>query len=130
VQVQLRAAAKRDVDDAVDYYRDEAGSEIALGFIDSLETAITHLCQHPLSGSLRFAFELEIPDLRSCSVPRVPYLLFYLPDEDRIDIWRVCTPDETSRRPASRPARLGPDDGRPTPDASAPPWGSSAPGCP
>lgn len=89
MQAQLRAAAERDVHDAVDYYRNEAGPEIALGFIESLETAIAHLCDYPLSGSLRFAFELEIPELRSWSVPRFPYLLFYVPDHDRIDIWRV-----------------------------------------
>ncbi len=89
VQAQLRAAAERDVEDAVAYYRDEAGSEIALDFIDSLEATITHLCDYPHIGSLRFAFELEIPDLRSWSVPRFPYLLFYVPEDNVIDIWRV-----------------------------------------
>lgn len=89
MQAQLRAAAERDVQDAVDYYREEAGPEIALGFIDSLESAILHVCQYPLSGSLRFAFELEIPELRSWTLQRFPYLVFYVPDDDRIDIWRV-----------------------------------------
>jgi toxin ParE1/3/4 len=89
VQAQLRAAAERDVKDTVAYYRDEAGPEIAFGFIDSLEAAIAHLCDYPLSGSLRFAFELEIPDLRSWALPRFPYLLFYVPDDNGIDIWRV-----------------------------------------
>lgn len=89
MQAQLRAAAESDVAEAADYYREEAGPEIALGFIDSIETAITHLGEYPLSGSLRFAFELGIPDLRSWSLPRVPYLIFYVPDDDRIDIWRV-----------------------------------------
>jgi toxin ParE1/3/4 len=89
VQAQLRAAAERDVEDAVLYYLDEAGSETALDFVDALEAAITHLCDHPLIGSLRFAFELEIPNLRSWSLQRFPYLLFYLPDDNRIDIWRV-----------------------------------------
>lgn len=86
---QLRAAAERDVDDAVAYYRDEAGPQTALDFIDSLEAAIEHLCAYPFSGSLRFAFELEIPDLRSWTLQRFPYLVFYVPDDDRIDIWRV-----------------------------------------
>ena len=89
VQAQLRAAAERDVEDAVAYYRDEAGPQIALDFLDALEEAITHLCDHPFSGSLRFAFELEIPNLRSWPLQRFPYLLFYVPDDDRIDIWRV-----------------------------------------
>jgi toxin ParE1/3/4 len=89
VQAQLRAVAERDIEDAVDYYRDEAGPQLALDFLDALEAAITLLCQYPLSGSLRFAFELEIPALRSWTLQRFPYLVFYVPDDDRIDIWRV-----------------------------------------
>lgn len=89
MQAQLRAAAERDVENAVVYYRDEAGPQIALDFLDALEAATTHLCQYPLSGSLRFAFELEIPDLRSWPLQPFPYLIFYVPDDDRIDIWRV-----------------------------------------
>lgn len=89
MQAQLRAAAERDVEDAVVYYRDEAGPQITLDFLDALEAAVTHLCDYPFSGSLRFAFELEIPDLRSWTLQRFPYLLFYVPDHDRIDIWRV-----------------------------------------
>ena len=71
------------------HYRDEGGLEIALDFVDALEAAIADLCDRPLIGTLRFAFELEIPDLRSWSLQRFPYLVFYLPDDDRIDIWRV-----------------------------------------
>jgi toxin ParE1/3/4 len=89
VQAQLRAAAERDVEDAVVYYRDEVGPQTALDFLDSLEAAITHLRDYPLTGSLRFAFELEIPNLRSWTLPRFPHLLFYVPDDNGIDIWRV-----------------------------------------
>lgn len=71
------------------YYRDEGDLEVALDFVDALEAAITDLCDHPLIGTLRFAFELEIPDLRSWSLQRFPYLAFYVPDNDRIDVWRV-----------------------------------------
>lgn len=71
------------------YYRDESGSETALDFVGALEAAIAHLCDYPLIGSLRFAFELEIPNLRSWALQRFPYLLFYVPDDDRVDIWRV-----------------------------------------
>lgn len=85
----LRAAAERDVEVAVASYRDEAGPEVALDFVDSFEAAISHLCGHPLIGSLRFAYELEIPDLRSWSLQRFPYLVFYVPDDETIDIWRV-----------------------------------------
>ena len=51
--------------------------------------AIEHLRRHPFTGSLRFAFELEIPDLRSWRLKRFPYLVFYVADDELIDIWRV-----------------------------------------
>ena len=89
VHAHLRAAAPRDVEDAVAYYRDEAGATVAPDFVDSSEAAIDDLRQYPLIGSLRFAFELEIPDLRSWSLQRFPYLAFYAPDDDSVDIWRV-----------------------------------------
>lgn len=89
MHAQLRAVAEHDVEEAVAHYRSEAGPETALGFVDELEAAITHLCEYPLIGSLRFAFELDIPDLRCWPLQRFPYLLFYVPDDDRIDIWRV-----------------------------------------
>jgi toxin ParE1/3/4 len=89
VPAHLRAAAQRDVEEAVAYYREEAGLEVALDFVDSLEAAISDLQHHPLIGSLRFAFELEIPDLRGWPVERFPYIVFYVSDDETIDIWRV-----------------------------------------
>ena len=89
IHAHLRAPAERDVEDAIAHYRDEAGPELALDFVDSFEAAIRDLRQHPFIGSLQFAFELEIPDLRSWSLQRFPYLVFYVPDDETIDIWRV-----------------------------------------
>ncbi|MCC5950508.1 MAG: type II toxin-antitoxin system RelE/ParE family toxin [Acidimicrobiia bacterium] len=89
MHAQLRAVAEHDIEEAVAYYRSEAGPGTALDFIDALEAATTHLCDDPLIGLLRFAFELDIPDLRSWPLQRFPYLVFYVPDDDRIDIWRV-----------------------------------------
>jgi toxin ParE1/3/4 len=76
VRALLREAAERDVEEAV-------------AFLDALEEAILHVCRFPRSGSLRYAFELEIPELRSWKLPRFPHLLFYLPDDEHIDIWRI-----------------------------------------
>jgi toxin ParE1/3/4 len=89
VSARLRVAAERDVDGAVTYYRDEAGPDVALEFIDALEAAISQVSTHPLMGSLRFAFELDIPELRSWRLQRFPYLIFYVSDGDDVDIWRV-----------------------------------------
>ena len=89
MKVDLRALAALDIEAALDHYRDEAGSQAALDFVAALEAAINHLRSHPNSGSLRFAFELEIPELRSWRLQKFPYLIFYVPQDDRIDIWRV-----------------------------------------
>ncbi len=43
------------------------------------------------AGSPRYAQELDIPGLRSRTVRRFPYLLFYVERVADIDIWRaVC----------------------------------------
>ena len=107
MHARLRAVSAADIDAAIDYYHNNASPEIAVDFINNLETAISHLTQYPLSGSLRFGYELEIPDLRSWSLAKFPYLIFYLPDEDHLDIWRIL---HTKR---DIPAHLQPDNSTP-----------------
>jgi len=84
-----RIVALRDVEDAVDYYLNEASEQVALGFIDTLEQAYTHIARHPTTGSTRYAHELDLPELRSWPVKRYPFLVFYVERPDHIDVWRV-----------------------------------------
>ena len=84
-----RIVALRDVEDAVDYYLNEASEQVALGFIDALEQAYTHIARHPTTGSTRYAHELDLPELRSWPVKRYPFLVFYVERPDRIDVWRI-----------------------------------------
>lgn len=84
-----RARAGRDVDEAVDYYLREAGEKTALEFVDALEQAYLQIALYPATGSMRYAFELDLPDLRSWSLRRFPYLVFYVERHDHIDVWRV-----------------------------------------
>ncbi|MDE3795771.1 type II toxin-antitoxin system RelE/ParE family toxin [Sinorhizobium meliloti] len=84
-----RELARSDVEAAVDYLAREAGSEVALGFIDALEDAYDLIASHPEAGSLRCAYELGLPDLRSVSLKRYPYLIFYRDQPDDVDVWRV-----------------------------------------
>ena len=86
---QLRARAASDIDDAIAYVRGDAGDLVGLTFIDSLETGIYHIKRSPNAGSLRFAYDLGIPELRSWSLRRFPYVIFYVAVHDRIDIWRL-----------------------------------------
>ncbi|MDH4553974.1 type II toxin-antitoxin system RelE/ParE family toxin [Pseudomonas sp. BN417] len=84
-----RALANQDIDDAVGYYLNEDAEQAALGFIDAPEGAYKRISRHPESGSSRYAHELDLPGLRSWSLKRYPYLVFYIERDDHIDVWRV-----------------------------------------
>jgi toxin ParE1/3/4 len=84
-----REQARRDVEDAVAYYLGEGAQAAALGFVDALETAYTHIGRHPATGSARYAHELDLPGLRTWSLTRYPFLVFYVERSDHIDVWRV-----------------------------------------
>lgn len=84
-----REQASLDVDDAVAYYLDEGAASVALGFIDALEQAYTQIARHPRMGSPLYGHELDLPGLRSWSLSRYPYLVFYVERPDHIDVWRV-----------------------------------------
>lgn len=84
-----RAQAQEDVEQALDYYRQEAGESVALGFVAALEQAFTHIARHPATGSPRYAHELGLGRLRSWPLARYPFLVFYRQQPDHIDVWRV-----------------------------------------
>ena len=84
-----REQAHRDVEDAVAYYLAQDAESAALGFVDALEKAYGHIGRHPASGSPRYAHELNLPGLRSWTLTRFPYLVFYVERADHIDVWRV-----------------------------------------
>ncbi|MDR2880959.1 MAG: type II toxin-antitoxin system RelE/ParE family toxin [Azoarcus sp.] len=84
-----REQAHRDAEDAIAYYLGEGTEVVALGFIDALEKAYTHIGRHPATGSPRYAHELNLPGLRFWSLTRYPYLVFYIEHADHIDVWRV-----------------------------------------
>ena len=85
----LREVARRDISEAVAYYVREATHDIALAFIDEVERAFGHILSHPEAGSPRYARELDLPGLRHWVLGIYPYLVFYLPHEDHVDVWRV-----------------------------------------
>lgn len=87
--VIARALAAQDVEDALTYYLTEASETIALGFLDVLEQAYAHISRFPETGSSRYAHELNLPGLCSWSMGSYPYVIFYMPTADHIDVWRV-----------------------------------------
>ena len=72
MQASLRAFAVNDIQAAAAYYHDHAGPKTALEFVKALEDAINHLHRFPLTGSFRFASELEVPDLQSWTLRKFP----------------------------------------------------------
>lgn len=84
-----RERAGRDIDEAIDHYRQAAGAAVARGFVDALERGFGRISRHPATGSPRYAHELDLPGLRSWRLARYPYLVFYVEREDHVDVWRV-----------------------------------------
>ena len=87
--VRLRELAAIDLDDASEHYREHAGVSTALDFIDAVEPAIQRIGRNPNVGSLRFAYELGIPDLRAWRVSKFAHIVFYVDADDVIDVWRI-----------------------------------------
>jgi len=84
-----RELANRDVDEAIEYYLSEDARQAAMGFIEALEQAYTHIGRHPATGSPRYAHELNLPGLRAWPLTHYPHLVFYIERNEHIDVWRV-----------------------------------------
>ncbi len=84
-----RELARQDVDEAIQYYADEAGEGAALGFVDALEQAYRLIAARPATGSPLHGHALGLPGLRSRRLKRYPYMIFYIDRDDHVDVWRV-----------------------------------------
>lgn len=88
-RVVRRALADADIEAIVDGYLLDAGVEVAIGFIDTLQHAFDQLARQPRMGSPRYAHELGLPGLRSWPLRTFPHIVFYFEAPDAIEIWRV-----------------------------------------
>jgi toxin ParE1/3/4 len=77
------------VKQAVEYYVEQGAPEVALGFIDAMEAAYDQIGRHPAAGSPRYDHELNLPGLRFLPLHGFPFLIFYVEQEDQVDVWRV-----------------------------------------
>lgn len=82
-------AARQDERQAVIHYAREAELDVAHGFRQALRDAYGAIGAYPGAGSPRYADLLGIEGLRSRSLVRFPFLIFYVEQADRIDVWRV-----------------------------------------
>lgn len=84
-----RDKARQDIEEAIAYYRREADDNVALRFIDALERSFALVSAQPLSGSLRYAYELHLPGMRVWQLQGFPWLIFYRDTGQHVDVWRV-----------------------------------------
>lgn len=88
-RVVQRSLAQRDIAQAFEHYLEEAGSEVATGFIRAMDECMSRIAKFPESGSPRHAGALGIPGLRFAPVEEFPYLAFYLVADAHLDVLRV-----------------------------------------
>ena len=81
-----------DALDAVDYYRENAGTPIAESFSLAIDEALEQVGQHPNIGSPRTAIELDIEGIKSWSLKRFPHQIYYKVFIDHIELCRVLHP--------------------------------------
>ena len=87
--VQFRDLATLDLESASSYYVSEADVATAIRFVDAVEATARRIGRNPRLGSLRFAYELSVPDLRVVAVGKFAYLLFCLERESHVEVWRL-----------------------------------------
>ena len=87
-QIRRSREAGKDIDGIVVYYSRQ-NLPLANRFIRDYEASLRAIEKMPGTGSLRFANELGISDLRAYSMHDFPYLVFYREHKDSIHIDRV-----------------------------------------
>lgn len=78
--------AVQDLDEAVAHYLSEQAEAAALGFVGALDRGYKHIARYPACGTSRYAHELDLSELRCCSLKRYPYVVFYIERDDHIDV--------------------------------------------
>jgi toxin ParE1/3/4 len=84
-----RELAHRDIEAAADHYAAQADEDVAIGFIDALESVYRLIATRPATGSPFYGHELGLPGLRHRRLKRYPYLVFYVDRDDHVDVWRA-----------------------------------------
>ena len=85
---RLREAALQDIDDALDYYTQEAPH--ILGALQAnILAARRHIEQQPATGSKRYQSRKKGEVLRFWLLDQFPYAIFYFDRTDYIDLVRM-----------------------------------------
>jgi toxin ParE1/3/4 len=85
----LRPQALRDQQAQVRYYRQEAGTSVALKAAEATQAALDQIEQMPGIGSPTLGKHLGIAGLRTWRVAKFPLLWCYFEREDSVDVVRL-----------------------------------------
>jgi len=92
-RVRLRHAARRELRDAIAWYR-ERNEEVAERFAAEVKRTLEHLEQFPSTGA--FVRGVPDPDVRSFPVHNFPYHVVFIRLPDRISVLAIA---HNRRRP-------------------------------
>ena len=84
--------AIEDVRDIICYYREQVGTGVAENFAIEIDDAYARLRQHPSIGSPRPAIDLDIEGIKSWALKRFPHQIFYVIQNDHVELWRILHP--------------------------------------
>ena len=104
LKLNVRSSASADLAEALAYYA-AASPALPEAFLEQLDIALTLLRERPHVGSRRFAHFFPGIDLRTWSLDRFPFRVFYMVEGDTLHILRV---DHERRNVTSK--TLGPLD--------------------
>jgi toxin ParE1/3/4 len=93
--------AMRDLAEARAYYRKEAPHMVA-DFAMTVDIELLHIRRNPTTGSPRYGLQIGFAGLRSWTVRKFPYVIFYVPQDDCVLVIRVL------HQATDIPAHLGP----------------------
>lgn len=85
----LRPQALRDQQCEARYYRNEAGTRVAVRLVKATNAALDQIELEPGIGSPVLGNRLAIPGLRTWQVKKFPLLWFYFERDDHLDVVRL-----------------------------------------
>jgi toxin ParE1/3/4 len=85
----LRPQASRDQQREARYYRNEAGTRVAVRVVRATNAALDQIELDPGIGSPVVGKRLGIPGLRTWQVGKFPLLWFYFERSDHLDVVRL-----------------------------------------
>ena len=85
----LRPQASRDQQGEARYYRNEAGTRLAVRLVKATNAALDQIELDPGIGSPVLGRRLGIPGLRTWQVAKFPLLWFYFEQDDHLDVVRL-----------------------------------------